>query len=252
MKAVLLASVAFVALAGSASAADMALKAPPMPAPVPAFSWTGCYIGAHAGAASMSGSYTDPTSYYYYYGYGGSDNRGVGAIAGGQLGCNYQVGMLVLGVEGEGYWSGVKQTHEISYGFDSYSTEIKNKYGFDVAARFGIAFDRALVYGKAGWTWGRFDVSSGNTLSTPYTVSGDATLDGLLLGVGLEYALTNNWTFKGEYNYLNYGTGTVDLTICSPGVCFGGYRTSASADMHVVKLGVNYKFGWDAPVVARY
>jgi hypothetical protein len=50
---------------------------------------------------------------------------------------------------------------------------IKNKWDYDVAARLGIAFDRALIYGKA---------------------------DGL--GLGQEYAFTNNWTTKFEFPLL--------------------------------------------------
>ena len=35
--------------AGSASAADMAVKARPAPIPAPVFSWTGFYLGVHGG-----------------------------------------------------------------------------------------------------------------------------------------------------------------------------------------------------------
>ena len=54
MKTFLLATVAFAALAGTASAADMAArpytKAPVMP-PAPIYNWTGFYIGGHVGGA---------------------------------------------------------------------------------------------------------------------------------------------------------------------------------------------------------
>src|SRR5262249_51215334 len=54
MKKLLLGSVATGALiaAGSANAADLAVKAPrvaPVAPPVPVFSWTGCFVGAHVG-----------------------------------------------------------------------------------------------------------------------------------------------------------------------------------------------------------
>ena len=39
-----------------------------------------------------------------------ADRHGIGGLAGGQIGCNYQTGMLVLGIEGEGFWSGMKIT----------------------------------------------------------------------------------------------------------------------------------------------
>src|SRR5436190_23299285 len=48
----LLAGAALVGLSQGASAADMALKAAPPPPPAP--TWTGFYIGVHAGAAWQS------------------------------------------------------------------------------------------------------------------------------------------------------------------------------------------------------
>jgi outer membrane immunogenic protein len=38
---------------GAASAADLPLKAMPYAAPAPVFSWTGCYVGVHAGAGVL-------------------------------------------------------------------------------------------------------------------------------------------------------------------------------------------------------
>ena len=63
------------------------------------------------------------------------------------------------------------------------------------------------VYGKAGWVWGKFDFLSTDTFSGggfnggPRLITDAAsdTLNGLLLGVGIEHALTNNWTVKLEY-----------------------------------------------------
>jgi hypothetical protein len=43
---------------GSASAADMAVKAArPMPAPIVVYNWTGCYIGGNAAAGPRSISF---------------------------------------------------------------------------------------------------------------------------------------------------------------------------------------------------
>src|SRR5260370_33159199 len=66
MKKLWLAGVAGVALAaaGSADAADLGTrpvyKAPPVTAPVPMFSWTGCYIGAHIGGGWGRNEFRDP------------------------------------------------------------------------------------------------------------------------------------------------------------------------------------------------
>src|SRR5260370_24693050 len=93
---------------GAASAADLAVKAMPYAAPAPVFSWTGCYVGAHAGAGVLldqgfrtGGGVTLDIA---------ADRHGVGGLAGGQIGCNYQTGMLVLCIEGGGFCSGMKAT----------------------------------------------------------------------------------------------------------------------------------------------
>ena len=81
--------------AAPAMAADMAVPIKAMPV-APAFTWTGCYIGAHAGAGWEVSSYTTQEA-----------GSGVGALGGVQAGCNYQWNMFVVGLEGEFWGSGL-------------------------------------------------------------------------------------------------------------------------------------------------
>jgi len=261
---------------GVASAADLPMKAMPHPAPVPVFSWTGCYIGVHGGGGVMNDTNTED------YGGGsapGGHIHGTGGVAGGQVGCNYQMTNWVFGVEGEGYWSGMKGTYDSSYNeynnngslyyTDFTHNQTQNKSDFTIAGRMGVAFDRTLIYGKAGWAWGKFDVfdNSGTNYSNcngscspnnlnHYSYSG--TLNGPLFGLGIEYAFTQNWTAKLEYNYIMFGANSFANTHCygqsgSPTVCQAYGNTSLSADKQLFKFGVNYKFDWGAaPVIAKY
>src|SRR5258705_5455430 len=89
-------AVGTVVCAGTASAADLAARPMPYAAPAPAFSWTGCYVGVHGGAGVLhdqgfqsGGGVTEDLR---------ADRHGTGGLAGGQIGCNYQTGMLVLGI----------------------------------------------------------------------------------------------------------------------------------------------------------
>jgi outer membrane immunogenic protein len=265
-KLILSAAIAVSAIVGvgAASAADLPMKAMPYTAAAPAFTWTGCYVGAHAGAGVVhdQGFFFQNVS-IQELSTSPADRHGVGGLAGGQIGCNYQTGMLVLGIEGEGFWSGMRINQD---GFIRNilieSTTIRNKWDYDVAARIGVAFDRALVYGKAGWVAGRFDWNSRQDLckfiSCPITNEGGATLDGLLIGLGLEYAFTNNWTVKFEYDYLGFGAKNVGFTAncptptCSPSIS-STFTENVSADKHIFKVGLNYLFNWGkGPVVARY
>jgi outer membrane immunogenic protein len=212
-------AISAVVCAGAASAADLAARPMPYAAPAPVFSWTGCYVGVHGGAGVL-------LDQGFQAGGGGPlDRHGIGGLAGGQIGCNYQIGMLVLGIEGEGFWSGMKVTHDQFGGINGStlvgSASIKNKWDYDVAGRFGVAFDRALVYGKAGWVVGRFDWNSA-TLDCTFictATQASATLDGLLIGLGLEYAFLNNWTAKFEYDYLGFGSKNVLFTTTCSALC---------------------------------
>jgi outer membrane immunogenic protein len=249
-KLIVAAAVAVSAILGisAASAADLAVKAMPYAAPAPAFSWTGCYVGVHAGAGVL----LDPVQQSAVF----VNRHGVGGLAGGQIGCNYQTGRLVLGIEGEGFWSGMKVTQD-QFDINTLiaSTSIRNKWDYDFAGRFGIAVDRALIYGKAGWVFGGFDWNWATVgLNSGFSTQGSATLDGLLIGLGLEYAFTNNWTAKFEYDYLGFDAKNVRFNnFCA--FCIPTTSTSTqnvSADKHIFKVGLNYLFNAAPPVVAKY
>jgi outer membrane immunogenic protein len=94
-----------------------------------------------------------------------------------------------------------------------------------------IAFDRGLLYGKAGVAAGRFDFFSSD--STGNFFQGNATLTGLLLGLGIEYAFAPNWTAKLEYNHVGYLSRNITL---------GPENASESTTTNTVKAGLNYKF----------
>jgi outer membrane immunogenic protein len=84
---------AFSALATSAIAADMPVKAPPAPAPV--YTWTGSYIGGNIGWAEVSAHFDDSRL--------GDDGRlsKSGFAGGGQIGPDYQFASnWVIGVQG--------------------------------------------------------------------------------------------------------------------------------------------------------
>jgi outer membrane immunogenic protein len=231
---------------GAARAADLPMKSAPYVAPAPVFSWTGCYIGVHAGAGVLlDQGFEDNVRE--------ADRHGVGGLAGGQAGCNYQTGMLVLGIEGEGFWSGMKIKRDEFNGnntLDSTAT-IKNKSDFDIAARFGVAFDHALVYGKAGWVSAKFTWNSLSCFDCS-VIQGNHTMDGLLIGLGLEYAFLNNWTVKFEYDYLGFGAKNVSFTSTCGGCSFETFTQNVSADKHIFKVGLNYLFNMAGPVVAKY
>jgi len=74
---------------------------------------------------------------------------------------------------------------------------------------------------------------------------------GWLLGAGFEYAFTNNWTVKLEYDYLGLGNRTFFIPATAPFLA-GDTFTSNNRNVQTVKVGFNYLFNWGAPVAARY
>ncbi len=257
----LLAATAIFGAAQAAAAADLPMKAPVHAAPA-AFSWTGCYIGAHGGygwgrnrndfgVAVMSG----PTEELFNTTeFGPFDHNTRGAVLGAQVGCNYQFQQnWVVGLEGEFAWSGIKGsfTAPEDEGVGNFSTfESRNRWNGDLALRLGYAMDRNLFYGKVGAAWGDFrytethddfptvHAASCGGGAKPCSVDVTNNRVGLLLGAGWEYAITNNWTAKIEYNYINYGSAT----IAYPSTTAAIQSFSVHDTVNVVKVGVNYLF----------
>ena len=108
MKKLLYLVIALVAFASSpAISADLAPAAftpPPPPPLVPAYSWTGCYVGGNGGAAFSTWTWANPTDNPTVPGTRGQVSVN-DVVFGGQVGCDYQVGGLVLGVQGMFDWS---------------------------------------------------------------------------------------------------------------------------------------------------
>ncbi|HEY6903839.1 MAG TPA: outer membrane beta-barrel protein [Candidatus Acidoferrales bacterium] len=232
-----------------ASAADLPMKAAPYVASPPVFSWTGFYIGGNVGAGIMLDQGFVNSNIV-------NDRHGIGGLGGGQIGYNWQIGQLVLGIEGEGFWSGMRVTQDQFVGINPgtlfATATIKNKWDWDIAGRFGLAFNRALVYGKAGWVQGGFQWDQTFTFGTEF-ITANHNLDGLLIGIGLEYAVDNNWTVKFEYDYLGFPAKdllfTAGCATCVPVTL----TQNVSADKHIFKVGFNYLFNWGAaPIVAKY
>jgi outer membrane immunogenic protein len=273
---------------GTAMAADMRVKAPlyKAPPPVVAYSWTGCYIGGNAGwigsrdsyDLTMAGGFLAPFNLFsnpanrvgLEHSYQSSRSSGT---AGLQAGCNYQVAPFVVGVEADINWSGLRESISAAYGptqppanavAHTETTGNDLKWFSTFRARAGFAWDRVLIYGTAGLAATRIDSTTavlygtGVGFLTNTSFNGQVSVNrvGWTAGAGIEYAATDNWTFRAEYLYLDFGSfdylSPCPTNICptAPGQAPFAYNTHVRAHENVIRLGVNYKFG--APIVARY
>jgi outer membrane immunogenic protein len=237
----------------AAHSADLPVKAPPPPAPV--FTWTGIYVGANIGGAWSDTHWTDaffPTNFNSY------QNTSAVFIGGGQIGGNYQIGNFVVGGEWDIDWASNGNPPAVPVaGVGSILVNNNNRWITTVAARFGFAVDHSLLYLKAGGGWvGDNNLSITNQTTGVSLTCGSSNLTncgnngaGWLIGVGWEYAVTNNWTVKLEYDYLGLGNRTVSVPATAPFLA-GDTFTSNSRDVQMVKVGFNYLFNWGAPVAA--
>lgn len=230
MRNILLSTVAIMALTGSALAGDLPSRkaAPAYYAPVPAFSWTGFYVGIEGGADFLSSN--------VYDGNLGYNNNNTAGLLGGVVGYNYEMpSRFVLGLEGDaGGIFGAKHT----IATPNYYTN--NSYFADIRGRVGYAVvDRALLYVAGGVAFG--DVTTGSYNLGGVSYSSDRV--GYTIGAGLDYAFTNNLIGRIEYRYTDLGSAWVGNSV---------FRTRF--DFNVVMAGLLYKFGPSAevPVVAKY
>lgn len=260
MKKILLATVAAIGFAGAASAADLAVRAAPVYAPV--FNWSGCYIGGYVGGAwtaenvkvlDVNGYNFLPLDYWSY----DTDSSFIG---GGTLGCNWQpVGSpFVIGLEGEVGAINIKGT-----GYDPYdpflsinsTTKIGDWYGM-ITGRLGYAWDRVLVYAKGGVAFLDVETTVTDPIVNPgFIATNKESVATWTIGAGLEYAFNWNWSLKAEYMFIgldNYNACGFDAAgVGSFGV--GSYCWNHDVEgIHTAKVGLNYRFGAGAPLVARY
>jgi outer membrane immunogenic protein len=159
----LLSSVATIALAFNASAADMSL---PMKAPVYAapFSWTGFYLGATAGGIGISSenTYTNNENYNAASG-NGDTNRGSGVLAGGTAGYNWQMGQWVVGVEADYSMASAQTGNSANWNFAGGNGGASVSSFGTLRGRLGWASDHTLLFITGGLAWA--DIT--NTASSP-------------------------------------------------------------------------------------
>jgi outer membrane immunogenic protein len=244
---------------GSASAADLAAR-PYTKAPMyaaPPVSWTGCYVGGNVGGgwdrfnAGQLAFAGVPTPFIDY-----GSNRGSSIVGGGQIGCDYQFGgNWVVGIQGQADFGNVHSSNEV-VAFPGITADFKLKNIETLTGRVGYSVaPTVLAYVKGGAAW----ANASSAAVIPNGLIGEAasfTMTGYTVGGGLEWMFAPGWSLFGEYNYMNFGTKSVDFTSTGiPG--FGA--AGALSDTAAIKLtaqtaivGVNYKFNWANAAGARY
>ena len=237
MKRILLGAAACLAFAAPAFAADLPArtytKAPVYKAPEAIYNWTGFYIGGHIGGAFPGSS--------------SLENSGARFMGGVQGGFDYQFSNnWVIGAEAQYSWLTGNSGSGVAFPGGTVATANTDQLG-SVTGRLGYAFGPTLLYAKGGYAWRDNNNIGVTTGGVPVAFTVDQNhRDGYTVGAGIEYMFTPNWSIKGEYQYYNFGSTT--FTGGPPPVVGSRFHD----DEHTVKLGINYRFGWGGPVVAKY
>lgn len=167
-----------------------------------AYSWAGPYIGGNLG--------------YQWGEVSNTSNEPSGMNGGIQGGYNWQSGQFVFGLEADIQASGASDRFA--------AWKFTNPWFGTLRGRAGFAMNNILIYGTGG-------LAFGNVRAEVLNLSESQWAAGWTLGVGAEMGITQNWTAKVEYLYVNLNDDRFALTALP-----NGYQFS------VVRLGVNYKF----------
>ena len=269
---------ACVSLGGNGWATDLSLKDPPeyeyseLSLVLPGF-----YVGVNLGAAKTNVDIGD-TFIYEADPFAANSFGSTGVIAGVEIGYNFQSGNIVYGLSaGVGYMdiSGSVSADLPRSKPDDARTDINGTYEAEgglfgeLTARLGYASGRSLFYVKGGGAFLNTDFSSdyvgknctythcdrgGYKPNTPslFGFEDSDTLMGWTVGVGVEYALTSNWSVKAEYQHFDFGTQSFDYggeyTFSNCGTCIPS-KLSGSTDVDytvdAIRIGLNYRFNGD-------
>jgi outer membrane immunogenic protein len=247
---------------GIASAADMPLKAPP-PVAAPAYSWTGFYIGINGGADWFNKSWFVPDTPTNVAGgcaiagcnYSVGSHSSTSGLFGGQVGFNYQISQWVLGVEAEADWTRLQGSNLVTVTFLDTLFGFANNSKTDalgtIAGRLGVTWDRTLLYAKGGAAWAHDTFWETAIPCATICQSTTNTRWGWVAGVGVEQALTLNWSVKLEYEHLGLGNATETLQPVCVGFC-QAFQYNVRQTVDLIKVGINYRFGGYGPLTAKY
>ena len=267
LRKLLISNIALVGLTGLASAADLYVKAAPIYVPT----WTGCYVGGHAGYGTEQSH--DQYTFLPTYNQSAetpqvSDYLNRGFAGGGQAGCQLQAGTFLWGIEGDFTSFSNKDTkHYFTQYYDSPLTSTIQATPIFRSARVlcgafvvvsasslrtSIICMRTIGVGgeKGGYNYS--DVHTANGLLGDFTPSTAGSLGissiGLVYGAGAEWKILPYIVLRAEY--LHYAVAsntalpqnTTPITGILTGPGLGDHVHLGDAD--VVRVGASWLFNF--------
>ena len=239
----------------------------PSPAKADGYDWTGFYAGVNSGVAvgdaktDVTVPWAGPSGYFFFTSARSINSIGdrsiddVGYTGGAQLGFDYQLGMLLAGLETDFQYFHLNDSNRVNQVYpccapESYhiENELNTSWLYTLRAKLGVAWDRFLVFGSGGLAVTdleehfRFNDNSGfarekGTLKT--------AKPGWAAGAGLEYALMDNVSVRAEYLHVEFGResqreNTFHSLCCGPDP--DRMKHSIDLQSEIGRIAVNYRF----------
>jgi outer membrane immunogenic protein len=260
-------------------APTMPVKAPPVRTPIPPSvigipdtSWSGFYVGGSVGYGQLqsnSDTVHGPSQAAFNADPFGQSTRPKGWLAGLQAGYNMQSDQVVYGIEVD--WSHTRfrgssrleplplfggapdpgSSQSITSSVDWLATA---RLRLGMGVNLGLGGD-TLIYATGGLALGKIShdvVTDYVGDAFRYPASGSTIRSGFAGGAGAEMAFSGNWTLKAEWLFFELSRSSVLASPVAPNPPFQVF-TEASMRGHIVRLGMNYRFGGNgggAPVVS--
>lgn len=230
---------------GATDAAGMDVAAMDVPELDAVMPWNGLYIGAIGGWGWTDGDAefaNDPTL---------NSNCPIASPPLGTIGCAVSLDPegafwgvvaggnfvfdngLMVGIEGDYSFAWLKDSGFGGSGFFGTDVELEIDEIASARARLGWAMGRFLPFVTAGWGFAHAERS----ISSPVAEGSDKNWhDGVTVGAGLEYAISERWSIKGEYRYYDLGEENYRVPTAS------GDGTDVDLTLQTVDFGVNLHF----------
>jgi outer membrane immunogenic protein len=269
MKRAITLSIGAMALAATtlpSAAADLGARPitkAPVAAPIAAYNWSGCYIGANAGGKWANGDSVLTIGTLPVVDVLGTTtgNNDASFMGGGQIGCQWQSGAFVWGLEGDidatDINRGVVATAFGPAGFiiPGDSIDFRNRWQASIRGRIGYAWDRFMIYATGGVAFAEVKTTVG-LAPVPFAAptvffTDSSTRTGGTIGGGFEYGITDSLSLGVEYRYSKFGDN--DIT-GSPLLFAVPVLASTSFSTSEVTARLNWRFNWFGvgPVAGRY
>jgi outer membrane immunogenic protein len=260
MKKLLIATTVALATAGTAGAADLPTKAPPMVAAAPIQTWTGCYVSGGVGYGMWNQDHFGETTVGLVQLEPSTTTGGRGWLGRVGVGCDYQFNQsFLVGAFGDYDFMRLKGTWNdpLAAGPAVVGDE-KEKASWAAGVRVGyLPYPNLLTFVSGGWTQARFDqinFSTNTNPSIPLTTGIlQQTYNGWFIGGGTEYRLPwwQNLTWKTEYRFSQFSTRDVTEVNLATGAPIG-LSDNMQKFVQTVTTSLVWRFNWGGPVVARY